>query len=740
MSSALPTTSTGSTSGGGTKTTSSAASISALELWNADTNPKIETVTSGMTIDLAKLPAHITFVAQGTGQSVKFGLDSNSNVRVESAKPWAIAGDANGDLDAWTVPTGSHTIKLTPYTKTSATGNAGATVSYSLNVTRSSTGSSSASPPPTGGSTTSSSSGTSTSGIVPRDNSASAPNAVISMVSSKTINAGQSIDVNALSSSLNAGTPLTARYVWDFGDSGSAYNTLEGFNAAHVYANPGTYTVKLTLTNEAGKTSTASTTITVNASGRKVYYVSNDGSDSNAGTSASTPLKTFAKAISKLADNTEILFNGGDTFDVQQSMTIYHNNVIIGSYGSGKATLKYSGDLNYTNLIYLGGQGHGEDTVENLTFDSIYSTATIKDGMPQGVGAAGTGDAVLNSQFLNVGYGINAQSEPSGFLIEGNTAPLRSGVREYFAWVQGNNVSIIGNNVSNTLFGHDIRSAGTDNLLIAYNSLANPNDPQYGDNVNRGTINIHKGNYAYITNNTFTDGVTSIGPLNLTTGLDDKSARLNWTVFENNTIDDSFLLVMHGTQHIMIRNNVINENNSWAIELQGYNDEYARGIVDASIINNTATNSGTQGNFLHVDGPVDSINLINNLYVAPNLMVGTNGAAPVFVFGSDLSSFSDITGNVWPSPTIDQYAQGGINYVWPSWSNAAGYKTASEWNAYGVVGTDYFSDVSFNTSTDAPSTSSVAANVGIVWDGVFTDKNGKLRSNSGSWTAGAVEV
>ena len=37
-------------------------------------------------------------------------------------------------------------------------------------------------------------------------------------------------------------------------------------------------------------------------------------------------------------------------------------------------------------------------------------------------------------------------------------------------------------------------------------------------------------------------------------------------------------------------------------------------------------------------------------------------------------------------PTIDKYAEGGINYFWPSWSNSSGYKSPTEWEAYGVVG------------------------------------------------------
>ena len=77
-------------------------------------------------------------------------------------------------------------------------------------------------------------------------------------------------------------------------------------------------------------------------------------------------------------------------------------------------------------------------------------------------------------------------------------------------------------------------------------------------------------------------------------------------------------------------------------------------------------------------------------------------------------------------------------YVWPNWSNSTGYKTPTEWNNYGVVLDDVFSDVSYSGHT--PSSSSAAANAGVVWAGVFTDKNGKVRSANGPWSAGAVEV
>ena len=52
---------------------------------------------------------------------------------------------------------------------------------------------------------------------------------------------------------LVAEDPHLAGYAWDFGDPGGAYNRVSGFNAAHVYDRPGTYTITLTLTEPGRK-------------------------------------------------------------------------------------------------------------------------------------------------------------------------------------------------------------------------------------------------------------------------------------------------------------------------------------------------------------------------------------------------------------------------------------------------------------------------------------------------------
>jgi hypothetical protein len=301
--------------------------------------------------------------------------------------------------------------------------------------------------------------------------------------------------------------------------------------------------------------------------------------------------------------------------------------------------------------------------------------------------------------------------------------------------VSGNDHVFVGNYVSN-VDGHVIRMSDMNRINVSNNDFTNPNETSGF----RGTLTIHSGNYAYVRNNKLNDGYLSVGPLGNGDGLSEKGSRFHNSVFENNIIQRSKFIVLHGANNTMFRNNIIKVlDNDWGVEVQGYNAEYGRGVNNVAVLNNTVVNNGTAGNFLRVGGAASGISVANNLYLAPNLITGTSGAAPVFVYDDNLSSFTKISNNVWPMPSITKYAEGGINYVWPNWSNATGYKTPAEWNSISQVGTDYFEDLSYSSTTFTP-TGGTNREAGTVWAGVFTDRNGKIRPSSGGWTVGAIET
>ncbi len=699
--------------------------ISSLTLYNADSDRPIQQLTNGSVIDLAAIgTSRLSIVANATGtRSVAFGLDGNGGMYNDNDAPLSFAGDSNGNLNPWTPSIGNHTALATPFSGVSTTGSAGSTYRVSFSVKN-------------GGGTTA------PAGIpapapapapTPASNTPGGPNVNIS-VNDNTISAGHGAFFNGLASSLNAGTPITAKYDWDFGDYNAKYNNLTGWNAGHVYNNPGNYTVRLTITNENRKVSSATTTVYVGNANRRVIYVSSAGSDGNDG-SYDRPIQSIGKVRSMLGSNTEILFRANDTFYTDQAISLQTlRNVTIGMYGSGnKPVLRYNGALRLGSSLFYTGVNSDECTIKDLTLDSIYTSTSTYEGVPTGVGIGGTNTVVSNVQFLNLSDGTNANQQPSGVMVVDSTAP--NGVRGYFSWVQGTDQVYLGNSASDSTFQHNLRNDGGDRILIANNTFSNPDN---AGGINKGTLTIHKGTYNYITGNTLNQGKLSIGPLGAGDGLADRNARLQYVVAENNRIT-GMTLVEHGAEHIILRNNIFLRDNAPAIDVSAYDNNYGRGVVDLTIANNTALNNGTQGNFLRVEGAVNGITLVNNLYLARNLVTGSYGASPVFVYGSDLSSFRTIHNNVWCSPGSIPYAEGGINYVWTYWADAAGYRNAAEWDALGQVSNEVFENPGYQSNL-TPDGGTRAATAGIPFAGVFTDIYGKPRSENGSWSAGAAQI
>ncbi len=106
-----------------------------------------------------------------------------------------------------------------------------------------------------------------------------------------------------------------ANWTWDFNDPTSAHKGTIGFSVGHVFDNPGIYHVVTRVHDLGGNAGSTTTTITVRPMSGTTYYVASSGSDSNDGTSMSTPFLTATHALSAgYATNNTILFRRGDTF------------------------------------------------------------------------------------------------------------------------------------------------------------------------------------------------------------------------------------------------------------------------------------------------------------------------------------------------------------------------------------------------------------------------------------------
>lgn len=122
-------------------TVTAGQSVTSFTLINADTEQPVagyNPIPGGATLNLGTLPTrHLNIRANtspATVGSVRFAYDADSDYRVESGAPYALASNAGADYQAWTPTAGTHTVKATPFTGPGATGGAGASKSITFTV------------------------------------------------------------------------------------------------------------------------------------------------------------------------------------------------------------------------------------------------------------------------------------------------------------------------------------------------------------------------------------------------------------------------------------------------------------------------------------------------------------------------------------------------------------------------------------------------------------------------------
>lgn len=522
--------------------------------------------------------------------------------------------------------------------------------------------------------------------------------------------AEHSIFVNALSSSLGDGTQLNANYSWNFGDTGSAFNSLTGWNAGHIYDNPGTYTITLTVTNDLGLSSTATSQVTITPSTRTTIYVNTWGNDANSGLSAAAPIASELRLEQILGSygnsNVNVLFERGETFNMPYYLYVLGSNESFGAYGSGAAPvlMKTPGDY---GIFYMGSAAN-QIVIENLTFDSP-NTATIYNApeiTATGIYANGTNITVRNNTFLNLETALDCYQGPNGLLVENNSAPSITGIRGYFIWMNGTNGVVLGNTVVNSTRQHIMRSSfnSTQDWLIAGNNFTGNNDPYDPNETVKTTINIREGSDIYISGNTLTGDAVAFGP-EVANGA---GAYADWIVLNGNQILNTQLQLAGGVHHFDARNNFFNLGGMYpAIQIVPTNPYYpTQTMADVTIDHNTLLTTSSVAFFLEVYGnsPTGIISVKNNLFSDPYFDAGLDMAAPLYVVSPQLTSvFSAVSNNIWPSsgnmgmPNTEMYAS-------TSEENVAGYITNAAWNAQGFVQNDQFRNVTAVLSSSLSTT------------------------------------
>jgi PKD repeat protein len=148
-----------------------------------------------------------------------------------------------------------------------------------------------------------------------------APPKALFSVSPTAVTTSGAVAFNASSSSDDVGT--ITDYSWSFGDGTRA----SGPTAGHSYASPGTYTVGLTVTNDAGQSTSSSQTVSV----------------------YSAPLASFSIAPGFAQPGAAVVFNAGSSSDPGGAITAYSWSFGDGATASGPTpTHAYANPGTYT--------------------------------------------------------------------------------------------------------------------------------------------------------------------------------------------------------------------------------------------------------------------------------------------------------------------------------------------------------------------------------------------------------
>ena len=275
---------------------------------------------------------------------------------------------------------------------------------------------------------------------------------------------------------LVAGDFLDARFSWEFDvedtNPDGRYESGEGFVAAHVFEEPGTYRVRVSVTDRSGETETAETRITVEDVDEtwSTYHFAADGDDANPGT-VERPKKTLAHALEELAGpKVQIRLRRGDTWRLDKHLEMSADGpVIVENYGDPSEPLPTIRatwvDSAYYMLPMSGSDWRFTDVAVRAGSNSIRNPRE-----PGGVHLDGRDNLVAGVQFSKVGHYVSPLYGARNAIYD----CFASEAGPYFVYgSQSRRFAIIGNDVEveSDHAEHVIRFQGGHKGYIAHNKL-----------------------------------------------------------------------------------------------------------------------------------------------------------------------------------------------------------------------------------------------------------------------------
>ncbi len=275
-------------------------------------------------------------------------------------------------------------------------------------------------------------------------------------------------------------------YHWDFSDPGARHLSSSGPLAAHVFENPGSYSVQLTVTEPGGNVSTQSRTIVVDDpdvvfAGSNTICFSN--TNSFVGAPAGAQLVTtssFNVGLSYYQAGRRLLFRRGDSFSSSSSYLNQTGAGIIGAFGQGTNPDQRGIYANNPRVVCSGSgplniRG-SEFRIMDLQFeDPSGATDHVFDADRRLVGGlllrlktTGFRVPIMISYDVTRYFGLDPHSQNT--IADCHTIAPR--INGYY--ISGHQLALVGNKVERCVVSHLVRITYTDGCVVDSNELHDP--------------------------------------------------------------------------------------------------------------------------------------------------------------------------------------------------------------------------------------------------------------------------
>jgi len=475
-------------------------------------------------------------------------------------------------------------------------------------------------------------------------------------------------------------------------------NTATGYAAAHVFEQPGDYTVRLRVRKPDGLEYRYSQPITVQPFTGRTFYVRQDGNDSNTGrgSSASEAWRTYSKAFGAISGNSivqpgdRVLFQRGHVFSYASTARLTNaHNVIIGAYPESgdpesRPLIQYAGSAEHLDVPAF--QVYGNSTALTMKDIRINGHSTTSGKYASGfavcsfLSAGPVNDILLLrvgvEEFWNNYFDVGASPLNGLFLVE-STIRNSNDYKGHMLLGKAGKLAILGSVVDRGptgegQWGNNMYLEGLDKSVISSNYVGRPNPTSATLHVAGNKRSAH---HVVMTDNIL-DGTSSIPgrPSNVNVTFDATDPQNYWVdnlLFERNLVINGgeLVLVREGNDKVTVRNNIlIPSDEGTAVVLER---EYLWGslgpIKNMSIYNNTIVTNSTK-TAIRVVASIDNIRISNNIIEHTST---ASTARIIQVFGS--ASLSEITSdfNLYSVPNRSAnavaFSVGDNNYTLSQW-------------------------------------------------------------------------